>query len=197
MKNTKNFLHHSLRITLSLLLLMAIPLAGGSQTQPDFSGLWKQDNDRCQPKRSGNVTLRIEHHGQELRVETSILRGSQTPRRALQRYTTDGKVSVSTGTDGDEFHTSAVWKNSELFFSIEEHEDGRILLSKETWSLLENGASLRRIRQRRDGERQVLFIAGSRLHPNKTRSQRVTLFISHKTPVGPRIDPSQYQFKKV
>jgi hypothetical protein len=172
-------------------------LAGGSQTQPDFSGLWKQDNDRCQPKRSGNVTLRIEHHGQELRVETSILRGSQTPRRALQRYTTDGKVSVSTGTDGDEFHTSAVWKNSELFFSIEEHEDGRILLSKETWSLLENGASLRRIRQRRDGERQVLFIAGSRLHPNKTRSHRATLFISDKTTVGPRIDPSQYQFKKV
>ena len=52
----------------------------------------------------------------------------------MQRYTTDGKVSMSTGADGDEFHTSVVWKESSLVFSIEEHEDGRILLSRETWT---------------------------------------------------------------
>ena len=31
---------------------------------------------------------------------------------------------------------------------VEEHEDGRIILSKETWTLIENGAVLERCRER-------------------------------------------------
>ena len=145
------------QISLSMLLLSAMTFAAWPQAVPDFSGLWKQDNDRCQPKRNGQVTLRIEHHSPELKVETTILRGSQTPRRAVQQYTIDGNVSVSTGVDGDEFHTSAVWINSDIVFSIEEHEDGRILHSKETWSLTENGSVLQRIREHPDGDRQTLL----------------------------------------
>jgi hypothetical protein len=138
-------------------LLSALTVTAWTQTAPDFSGRWRQDNDRCQPKRSGDVTLQIEHHEPELTVETTILRGSEPPRHAVQKYTTDGNVSVSTGADGDEFHTSVIWKDADLVFSIEEHEEGRILLSKETWSLIEDGATLRRTRERADGEKQVLF----------------------------------------
>jgi len=112
----------------------------------DFSGLWKQDNDRCQPKRNGDVTLPIEHHGPELTVETSISRHSSSPRQAVQKYTTDGKVSAFPGADGDAFYTGVVWKDSSLVCSIEEHEDGRILPSKETWLLSEGGATLEKIR---------------------------------------------------
>src|ERR1700761_233325 len=97
MKNSKEFHRSGMCIVLSLLLLLMLPSSARPQTHPDFSGMWKQDNDRCQPKRNGQVTLRIEHHGPELKVETTILRGSQTPRRAVQQYTTDGNVSVSTG----------------------------------------------------------------------------------------------------
>ena len=53
--------------------------------------------------RSGKVTLHIEHRDPELTVETTVIRGSVAPRHAEQRYTTDRKVSVSTGADGDEF----------------------------------------------------------------------------------------------
>jgi hypothetical protein len=42
-------------------------------------------------------------------------------------------------------------------FSIEEHEEGRILRSTEMWSLIENGATLQRTRERPDGRRQILF----------------------------------------
>jgi hypothetical protein len=72
-------------------LLWAIAATAQPQTTPDFSGLWKQDNDRCQPGRSGDVTLRIEHREPELTVETTILRGSQPAPHAVQQYTTDGK----------------------------------------------------------------------------------------------------------
>ena len=147
----------SARVFLGILLLsMAAPAAWPQGTQ-DFSGLWKQDNDRCQPKRNGDVTLRIEHHAPKLTVETSISSNSARSRHAVQKYTTDGKVSVSTGADGDEFNTLVVWKDSSLVFSIEEHEDGRILQSKETWSVIEEGATLERIRERPNGEKQTLF----------------------------------------
>lgn len=114
MRKSKKLRHRPLRIHLSMLLLSAMTVAAWPQTMPDFSGLWKQDNDRCQPKRSGDVALHIEHHDPELTIETSISRGSQRSERAGQKYTTDGKVSVSTGADGDEFHTSVVWKDSSL-----------------------------------------------------------------------------------
>jgi hypothetical protein len=138
-------------------LFLAVAPAAWPQTAPDFTGLWKQDNDRSQPKRSGDVTLRIVHREPEFTVETTISHGSNPPRHAVQRYVTDGKASVSTGADGDEFLTSVVWMGASLVFSIEEHEDGRILRSTETWSLLENGSVLRRIRERPDGDKQVLF----------------------------------------
>jgi hypothetical protein len=137
----------SVRIRLSMFLLLAVAAATAwPQTLPDFSGVWKQDNDRCQPKRSGDVTLHIEHHDPDLTVETSISHGSLNSRHAVQKYTTDGRTSVSTGADGDEFHTTVVWQGSSLVFTIEEHEDGRILHSQETWSLIENGATLERTR---------------------------------------------------
>jgi hypothetical protein len=147
----------SIQLFLGILVLATASAAAWTQATPDFSGLWKQDNDRCQPKRNGDVTLRIEHRGPVLTVETAISRDAASPRHAVQKYTTDGKVSVSTGADGDQFNTSVVWKDSSLVFTIEEHEDGRVLPSKETWSLIEDGATLERIRERPDGDKQALF----------------------------------------
>jgi hypothetical protein len=116
-------------VTALLAALIAVPKFG-AQTRPDFSGTWKQSNERCLPRRTGDVALRIDQRDPELIVETTILRGPAAPRRAVQRYTTNGKVSISTGADGDDFHTSIVWHGQSLVFSVEEHEDGRIILSK-------------------------------------------------------------------
>ena len=149
------------RILLGILLLSTAATVAWSQVTPDFSGLWKQDNDRCQPKRNGDVTLRIEHHDPELTVETSISHNSASSRHAVQKYTTDGKVSVSTGADGDEFNTSVVRKDSSLVFSIEEHEDGLILQSKETWLVIEGGAMLERIRKSQNGRSRLFSFGGS------------------------------------
>jgi hypothetical protein len=130
MKSRRKWLHRSLRICFILVLLKVVTAVARPQATPDFSGLWKQDNDRCQPKRTGDVTLHIEYHGAELVVETSIAHASPRSRRAVQKYTIDGEVSVSTGADGDEFHTKAIRRGSSLVFTIEEHKDGHILHSQ-------------------------------------------------------------------
>jgi hypothetical protein len=151
------------RIFLGLLPALLLASTGiALPPNPDFSGAWKQSNERCVPKRTGDVTLHIDHRDPALIVETTILRSSGPPRHAVQRYSTDGKTSVSTGADGDEFHTSIVWKGPSLVFSVEEHENGRILLSKEAWTLIENGAALQRDREQlsdsADGTRKQTLI---------------------------------------
>jgi hypothetical protein len=139
------------RLFLGLLTtLLVVPAGICSPQKPTFSGTWKQSNERCVPKRTGDVIRHIDHHGSDLVVETTILRSSGPPRRAVQRYRTDGSTSVSTGADGDEFHTSIVWKDQSLMFSIEEHEDGRVIISNETWTLIENGSELRVDRENPD-----------------------------------------------
>jgi len=148
--------YHWIWILIAILAVAAAGAAARAQA-PDFSGEWKQDNDRCQPKRNGDVVLHIHYQPPNFTVDTTIARGSGGARHAEQAYTTDGKVSASTGADGDEFYTAVILKNSNLDFSIEEHEDGRVLHSTETWSLVENGATLQRIRERADGAKQVLI----------------------------------------
>jgi hypothetical protein len=124
---------------------------------PDFSGIWKQSNERCSPKRTGDVTLNIEHHDPELVLETTS-KGLIT-RHALQRYTTDGVESTSTGADGDEFHSSVVWKEGTLVFDITEVEGSRRLKSTETWSLVDGGESLKRVRRtEKAGDQTLIYV---------------------------------------
>ncbi len=129
-----------------------------AQGHPSFSGVWKQNNERSQPARKGNVTLKIDHREPLLTVETTILRSSGSPRTAKQEYSTDGKRSTTTGADGDEFLSSVTWKGSGLVFDIEEHEDGRTIRSKETWTLIDGGNTLQRVREYPDGTPQQTLI---------------------------------------
>ena len=124
---------------------------------PDFSGIWKQSNELCSPKRTGDVTLRIEHRDPRLIVETTS-KGLIT-RHALQRYSTDGVESKSTGADGDEFHSTLEWKNGALVFEIVELDDGKQLKSTEIWSLADGGKRLNRIRRtEKNGEQTLVYI---------------------------------------
>ena len=132
------------RLLLSLLPTVLFALTAlCSEPNPNFSGTWKQSNEQCVPRRTGDVTRNIDHRGSDLVVDSTVIRGSGPPRHAVQRYSTDGSRSVSKGTDGDEFYTSIVRKDDSLIFSVEEHEDGRILLSRETWTLTADGSALR------------------------------------------------------
>lgn len=107
----------------------------------------------------------IEHRDPELTVETKILRGSAIPRHSMQGYTTDGKESISIGADGDEFHTSVIWSGQSLVFTVEEHEKGQIIHAKENWTVMENGAALKRVQEGPAGgtQRVLIYQKGNRL----------------------------------
>ena len=143
----------------SLLLLIPSTPPAHAQSHPDFSGTWKQDGVHSVPARSGDVTLRIDQHDPELSIETTILRPSCPQQHAVQRYTTDNRESVSTGADGDSFRTKIVWQGQSLVFTIVESEDGRTLESTETWTLIDGGSTLKRLRRgsKIQGEQVILY----------------------------------------
>lgn len=143
-------------MNLILIAIAAIGLAAETPV-PDFSGVWKQSNEQSSPRRRGDVTLTIQQRDAELIVETTSK--GPTPRHALQRYATDGTESKSIGADGDEYHSSAVWKDGTLVFEIVEIEDGKRLKSTEIWSLIDGGATLKRVRKtEKGGERTVIYV---------------------------------------
>jgi hypothetical protein len=119
----------------AVLVLTVLTLAAHAQTKPDFSGTWKQDNAHSIPVRSGDVTLKVEHHDPDFTVETTMSRPLLPKRHAVQKYTTDGT------------QTRITWDDQALVFKIVEHEDGRIIETTETWSLVDNGSVLKRIRK--------------------------------------------------
>jgi hypothetical protein len=83
------------RVRQSILLLLAIARVASPQTASDFRGLWIQESDRSQPKRSGDVTLDIKQNGPELTAETSISPASPNSRHAVEKYTTDALIARS------------------------------------------------------------------------------------------------------
>ena len=154
MKSRRKWMHRSLRTCFILFQLTAVTAVARPQATPDFSGLWEQDNDRCQPKRTGDVTLHIEHHGAELVVETHRL---HMPRRAPGAHCRNTRSMEKSRYQQERTET-----NSTPGLSVEAQawsslSDGHILHSQETWSLIEKSATLERIRERPNGEKQILF----------------------------------------
>jgi hypothetical protein len=141
-------------MNLILIAIAALSLLAEG-TAPDFTGVWKQNNEECSPKRTGDVTLNIRHRDPELLMETTSK--GRTVKHALQRYTTDGLESKSTGADGDEFHSMVVWKDGSLIFDIVEIEDGKRLKSTEIWSLIGGGMTLKRLRRTAKSGGQMLI----------------------------------------
>jgi hypothetical protein len=142
-------------VLLTMFLAVSSALA---EAAPNFTGTWKLSGEQCEPKRPGDVTLLIDHRHPVLTITTRLRKASSGMHEAIQRYSTDGKVSVSTGIDGDEFHTSIVSNKDGLIFDVEEHEDGRIIVSRESWTFTDVGATIGRVRDRPASNEKQIFI---------------------------------------
>jgi hypothetical protein len=152
---------------LLLIAMAALGFAAGAPA-PDFSGTWKQSNEQCSPKRTGDVMLKIDHRDPEFLVETTSK--GLIARHAVQRYTTNGIESQSTGADGDEFYSTVVWRNGTLVFDITEMEDGKRLKSTEVWSLIGEGEILKRVRRtEKAGDQTLIYVR--KAEPGVARSQ--------------------------
>ena len=133
-----------------LLVISAIEVC--AQAHPDFSGKWRQVNERCLPppkNKAYNYQAAIEQKGNLLIVDMTTL-GSSAHGELHLTYEIGGKETVYIGLDHDEFHARAHWESDSLVFDIQEHERGKVNETIETWTLIEDGHSLKRVRNEKE-----------------------------------------------
>jgi hypothetical protein len=133
---------------LSVLLLFHPSPFLGAEMPVDFSGVWQQDVSRSVPQRKskGAREMKIQQIGRILtiKITTNTNKGTQS---LDLKYEIGGQELIYTGLDGDEFHTKVRWDGESLVFDTVEHERGRQIMSKQTWTLVNGGAVLREVKQ--------------------------------------------------
>ncbi len=138
--NKKKVLNSLRLLSLTLTLALAAP----AQTKPDFSGTWKQNNEKSTFRSDSTIqsyTNKIEHQDPRLKV-TTVRTGPRGESTFERSYTTDGKEQKTTDREGDEFKSSVKWEGSTLVFETVEKERGNTITTRETWTLSADGKTL-------------------------------------------------------
>jgi len=116
-------------------------LASG-QNRPDFSGTWKENLEKSQPKSSWlkSYVNKIEQQGANLKVTTTTVgdRGERT----YDRTYVIGQENKSQDAEGDQFTTNVKYDGNALVFETAEKEHDATLTSKEVWTLSGDGKTL-------------------------------------------------------
>lgn len=113
-----------------------------------LSGTWQQNNDRSIPpprNKAHSYKMTVEASDKALRVRI-IANNGHAERNLDLNYEIGGRELVYTGIDGDEYHTKVHWDDDSLVFTTVEHERGRLIPSDETWTLIDSGNSLQRVK---------------------------------------------------
>ncbi len=136
----------------NLFLIAILPLAllqaAASPAAADWSGHWQENNQRSVPPPRSKVhvfRMNVDLQGSSLHVH-SIVNNGHGERELDLTYELGGKEIVYTGTDGDECHSKAQLAGDEIVFTVVEHERGRLIPFTETWTLLDGGKSLQRVK---------------------------------------------------
>jgi hypothetical protein len=121
---------------------------GPSKARLNLSGTWQQNNERCIPpprNKASAYKMTIEASDKVLRVRV-IANNGHGERNLDLSYEIGGKELVYTGLDGDEYHSKVRWDGDLLVFTNVEHERGRLIPSQETWTLIDSGKTLQRVK---------------------------------------------------
>jgi hypothetical protein len=126
-----------------VLALLSVVSAFGQK--PDFTGTWKQINQ------SGVVRIdKIEHRGPYLKVitETTSAPGSSTGMGfgswVTYQYNIDGQEIADNNANGPQTWTTIEWQGSALVFLKIVKDGHQVTVTRETWTLSDNGSTLTR-----------------------------------------------------
>ena len=125
-----------------LLLTLTLAMSAIDQVKPDFSGTWKQNNEKSKLAPDAPVWVhKVEQKGTYLKMATTIT-GSRGVPSHENTYTTDGKEQVTKDREGDELTRSVKWEGNMLVFLTVEKEGGNTLTTREVWTLSDDGKTL-------------------------------------------------------
>ena len=154
---------NTLIVSVVLLSLSSYPLPSsgmGGEAKLGMAGTWQQNNERCVPpprNKSYSYKMTVELSDNILRVHITSNNGHGERQNAFT-YEIGGKELVYIGSDGDEFHARVHWDGDALVFDIVEHEGVRLIRSRDTWTLIDSGKSLQRVRESPDERSRAIYV---------------------------------------
>ena len=129
----------------SLFLMLLLACAARPQGQPNFTGIWKQDNSRStiRPGSTIQYSNRIAQQGQKLSVTTILgANGDRKESTYTREYEIGGEPKVTADREGDKFTNIVKWDGNSLVFETTEKEKSAMLNSREVWILSPDGKTL-------------------------------------------------------
>lgn len=125
-----------------LFLTLTLTVSAIGQVKPNFSGTWKQNNEKSNLAPDAPVWVhKIKQKGPELKVETTIT-GNRGVSSHENAYTTDGKKQMTKDRDGGALTRSVKREGNTLVFLTVEKERGYTLTTREVWTLSDHGKTL-------------------------------------------------------
>ncbi len=129
--------------TLAFTLLCLTGIALGGDGKPNFSGDWKMNPDRSsfgQLPRPAAYEREIDHR--EPVVRMTVRQSSQTGEQTIEAVVrTDGRETTNKYRGG-EATTVAKWSGRDLELTTTREIEGGRAITRETWSLSEDGKTL-------------------------------------------------------
>ena len=133
---------------------------GPVNARSKLSGTWQQNNERSVPRprnKAHSYKMTVEASAKALRVRI-IANNGHGERNLDLNYEIGGRELVYTGIDGDEYHSKVRREGDSLVFTTVEHERGRLIPSEETWTLIDSGKSLQRVKASPDEESKRVYV---------------------------------------
>lgn len=127
-------------VTLLSSVLLAFAATQAPTSHPDFSGTWKQSNERSQlPRRTSTTSYgnKIAWHDPDLHV-TTMTENSRGEFAYSRVFIVDGKPHAGHNRNGDDKQTVVRWDGDALVFEVTEGDRQTV----ETWRLSEGGRVL-------------------------------------------------------
>lgn len=138
-------------VTLFSSVLLCIPAVAQQQQHPDFSGTWKQNNERSQRKSQTVYTNKILWQEPELHV-TTMTEGTRGEFAYTRAYTIGAAPKLRHNKDGEDKQQAVKWDGDALVFDTTEGDRHTV----ETWRLSEGGRVLTKTIQK--GNTQQVYI---------------------------------------
>jgi len=130
---------NSCEYTGSSFLTLTLTVSAIGQVKPNFSGTWKQNNEKSNLAPDAPVWVhKVKQKGAELKVETTIT-GSRGVSNHENTYTTDGKKQMTKDRDGDALTRSV---KAIRLSSWQWRKSGHTLTTREAWTLSDDGKTL-------------------------------------------------------
>lgn len=148
------------RATVVVVFIVLSSTTGRMQAHPSFSGSWKQDMQQSAKTSLQGYAERIAQTDTAVTITMISTMAPGREKTATKTYEI-GKSTTSVDREGDTLVSTVSWEGASLVFATIEKEGRTTIVTRETWTLSDDGKTLTKVHTtrgtRHDEDRRYVF----------------------------------------